>query len=101
MTHAVLPIAGPKALWKKGVSGAALEFDGYHSAVVLPAAKAPRLASGSVTLEGWFALGAYPWDWAPLIQQGDDKGYFLGVDSHGYPGLHGGNRRGVATTHHA
>ncbi len=87
ITHAVLPVAGPKALWKKGVSGAALEFDGYGSAVVLPAAKAPRLASGSVTLEGWFALGAYPWDWAPVIQQGDDKGYFLGVDSHGYPGF--------------
>jgi hypothetical protein len=87
VTLAVLPIAGRKALWKKGISGTALEFDGYHSVVTLPAAKAPHLSGGSVTLEGWFALGAYPWDWAPIIQQGDNKGYFLGVDSHGYPGF--------------
>jgi hypothetical protein len=87
VTKAVVPIAGPKALWKKGISGTALEFDGYHSAVVLPAAQAPALANGSLTLEGWFALGAYPWNWAPLVQQGDNQGYFLGVDSHGYPGF--------------
>ncbi len=87
VTESVLPISGPKALWKKGVSGRALEFDGYHSSVVLPAAKAPALSSGSLTVEGWFALGAYPWDWAPIIQQGDNKGYFLGIDSHGYPGF--------------
>jgi hypothetical protein len=87
MTQDILPIAGPKALWKKGVSGTALEFDGYHSVVVLPVAKTPAIASGSLTLEGWVALGAYPWNWAPIVQQGDNKGYFLGVDSHGYPGF--------------
>ena len=31
--------------------------------------------------------GAYPGDWAPIVQQGDNDGYFLGVDSHGYPGF--------------
>jgi hypothetical protein len=87
ITQTVLPIAGPKSLWKKGISGTALEFDGYHSVVVLPAAKALALADGSLTLEGWFTLGAYPWNWAPIVQQGDNRGYFLGVDSHGYPGF--------------
>ena len=87
ITKTKLPVAGPKTLWKKGVSGTALEFDGYHTAVALPADKAPALAGGSLTLEGWFALGAYPWNWAPIVQQGDDDGYFLGVDSHGYPGF--------------
>ncbi|MEI6656134.1 MAG: LamG domain-containing protein, partial [Verrucomicrobiota bacterium] len=53
----------------------------------LPPAKAPALAGGSLTLDGWLALGAYPWNWAPIVQQGDDDGYFLGVDSHGYPGF--------------
>ena len=81
------PIAGPKALWKKGVSGTALEFDGYNTVVALPAAKSPAVAGGSLTLEAWFALGAYPWNWAPIVQQGDNDGYFLGVDSHGYPGF--------------
>ena len=87
VTRSVLPIAGPKALWKKGIAGTALEFDGYHSSVALPAARAPHLSSGSITVEGWFALGAYPWNWAPIVQQGENKGYFLGVDSHGYPGF--------------
>ena len=87
ITGTSLPVPGPKALWKKGVSGTALEFDGYHTAVSLPAAKAPPISGGSLTLEGWFALGAYPWNWAPIVQQGDNDGYFLGVDSHGYPGF--------------
>jgi len=87
ITKTSVPVTGPKTLWKKGVSGTALEFDGYHSVVALPAAKAPAVAGGSLTLEGWFALGAYPWNWAPIVQQGDNDGYFLGVDSHGYPGF--------------
>ena len=87
ITHTQLTVAGSKTLWKKGVSGTALEFDGYHTAVTLPADKAPDLTGSSLTLEGWLALGAYPWNWAPLVQQGDDDGYFLGVDSHGYPGF--------------
>ncbi|MEI8376399.1 MAG: LamG domain-containing protein, partial [Planctomycetota bacterium] len=87
VTRTCSPIPGPKTLWKKGVSGTALEFDGYSTVVSVPAAKVPALAGGSLTLEGWFALGAYPWNWAPIVQQGDDDGYFLGVDSHGYPGF--------------
>ena len=82
-----ITVPGHKTLWKRGVSGTALEFDGYHTVVSLPAAQAPMILGGSLTLEGWFALGAYPWDWTPIVQQGDDDGYFLGVDSHGYPGF--------------
>jgi len=80
-------IPGHKTLWKKGVSGTAIEFDGYNTVVSLPASNSPSVAGRSLTLEGWIALGAYPWNWAPIIQQGDDDGYFLGVDSHGYPGF--------------
>lgn len=82
-----VPIHGPKALWKRGVSGTALEFDGYHSLVSFPASNAPAVSGDGLTIEGWIALGAYPWNWVPIIQQGDDDGYFLGVDSHGYPGF--------------
>ncbi len=87
VTGTLLPITGPKVLWKQGVSGTALEFDGYRSSVVMPLARAPAVSGGSITLEGWVALGAYPWNWAPIIQQGDNQGYFLGVDSDGYPGF--------------
>lgn len=79
-------IAGHKPLWRRGVSGTALLFDGYTSAVELPPEQAPKLI-GSLTLEGWVALGAYPWNWAPVVHQGDDDGYFLGVDGLGRPGL--------------
>ncbi len=80
-------IPGPKALWKKGVSGTAIEFDGYHTEVTLPASQVTSINGQSVTVEGWFCLGAYPWNWAPIIQQGDDTGFFFGIDSHGYPGF--------------
>ena len=79
-------IAGHKALWKQGVSGTALELDGYNTLVEWPAATAPRINT-ALTLEGWVAIAAYPWNWAPIIHRGDDDGYFLGIDGHGRPGL--------------
>jgi len=78
-------IPGHKTLWKKGVSGTSLEFDGYNTFVTVPAASVPSLSDGSLTLEGWIAIAAYPWNLAPIVQQGDNGGYFLGIDSHGYP----------------
>jgi hypothetical protein len=79
-------IHGHKSLWKKGMSGTALQFDGYNTFMTLPADKGPSITDG-LTLEAWIAIGAYPWNWTPVIQQGDDEGYFLGVDAHGHPGL--------------
>lgn len=79
--------AGHKTLWKQGVSGTALQFDGYRSFVALPQSQAPKLKGGDLSLEAWVALGAYPWNWAPIVQQGDNDGYFLGINSTGYPGL--------------
>ncbi|MHC4457506.1 MAG: LamG domain-containing protein [Planctomycetota bacterium] len=64
-------IEGHKSLWKKGVSGTALQFDGYNTLIELPASKAPQVSSG-ITLEGWVSIGAYPWSWTPIIQQDDD-----------------------------
>jgi hypothetical protein len=65
-------IVGNKSLWRKGVSGTALQFDGYFSKIVLPAAKTPKL-TGTVTLEGWVVIGAYPWSFVPIVQQMDDN----------------------------
>jgi hypothetical protein len=79
-------IAGHKALWKKGISGTALQFDGYTSLVSLPSSKAPVISDG-ITLEAWIAIADYPWNWTPIIQQGVDYGYYLGVDGRGYPGF--------------
>ena len=64
-------IAGHKSLWKAGVSGTAVQFDGYTSEVRLPAAAAPTITD-AITLEAWVAIGAYPWNWTPIVQQCDD-----------------------------
>jgi hypothetical protein len=65
-------IVGNKSLWRKGVSGTALQLDGYFSALSLPAQKAPKLTS-AVTLEGWVVIGAYPWSFVPIVQQSSDE----------------------------
>lgn len=66
-----------------GVAGQALQLDGIAAHVRVPAAEVPRLA-GSFTVEGWVALGAYPFNDAPLLQQaGESSGWFLGVGDRG------------------
>jgi hypothetical protein len=88
------------------VSGTALAFDGYQSSVVCPAVQAPKVRD-ALTVEAWVVLGAFPWNWAPLVHQSivdpgpiekgnydefgknDDrrpgKGYYLGIEAHGHP----------------
>jgi hypothetical protein len=81
------PVDGHKSLWKRGVSGTALAFDGYSSKVSVPASDAPRLGN-EVTLEAWVALGAYPWNVAPIVHRSLDlgkSGYYLGFDEYGHP----------------
>jgi hypothetical protein len=64
-------VEGHKSLWKIGVSGTALQFDGYNTTIVMPASKGPKPSDG-LTLESWVSIGAYPWSWTPIIQQTDD-----------------------------
>jgi len=72
----------------KGVSGTALKFDGFSTSVVRKASKAPHLGN-SFTVEAWVALGAYPWNWSPIVSQEKDqeRGYYFGIDSQGHVGL--------------
>ncbi len=64
-------IAGHKSLWREGISGTALQFDGYNSKIVIPTDEGPK-PSSEVTFEAWVVIGAYPWSDVPLIQQADD-----------------------------
>ena len=103
----VCTISGHRALWKQGVSGACLAFDGYFSKVTFPDRKAPRLTD-QLTLEAWVVLGAYPWNDAGIVHQSAGepitreaykhgytdpyvyrpwkmKGYLLGIDPYGRP----------------
>lgn len=67
-----------------GVKGQALKLDGYTTVVRRPAERTPRPRT-ALTVEGWIALGAYPWDWAPVVDHSDEqmRGYSFDVSSRG------------------
>jgi len=104
-------VDGPETLWKKGVSGTSLAFDGYHTKVAGNPLQLPEFGEdGGFTVESWVAPGAYSickwtaiahqseWeadirknvfqmhDWGDM-QLGEKlvKGYFLGIDEFGCP----------------
>jgi hypothetical protein len=87
------------AKYVPGVKGSAIKFDGFSSYVEgkpkLPTIKNeddeeeiqfPR----EISIEAWISLGAYPWNWAPIITVGKYKvtGFYFGVDSRGRVGFH-------------
>ncbi len=80
-------IEGNKSYWKAGVSGNGLAFDGYDSAIRVPASKAPKLEN--FTIDAWVTLPAYPFNWAPIVQQSkwEEAGFWLGIDAYGRIGF--------------
>jgi hypothetical protein len=72
----------------EGVSGKALQFDGYTTHVVRKANDAPRLAD-AFTIEAWVAMQTLPWNWTAIVeQQGQSKPHlFFGLNAEGRPAL--------------
>jgi len=81
-----------------GVKGSAIMFDGFSSFIDVK----PENSSGNnhivdnrfrlpknISIEAWIALGAYPWNWAPILTMGKYKitGFYFGVDSRGRVGI--------------
>ena len=85
-----------------GVKGSALKFDGFSSYVEglphveedqekekeedeEPAFQMPM----NISVEAWISMGAYPWNWAPILTIGNYKitGFYFGVDSRGRLGF--------------
>ncbi|MGA2115851.1 MAG: LamG domain-containing protein [Bryobacteraceae bacterium] len=73
----------------RGVSGNALQFDGYTTYIQRQWKQAPPVAGG-FTVEAWVALDAYPWNWVPIVDWERDfqAGYLFGIDAYGRIGLH-------------
>ena len=64
----------------KGVKGNAIRLDGYTTVIRNRRGKG-SVSGGSITTEAWIALGAYPWNWCPVVaQQMDVAG---GKENHG------------------
>jgi hypothetical protein len=61
-------IDGHAAHWRRGVSGSALMFDGWTSAVRQQNDLSERIGD-AVTLDAWIACAAYPWNTCPIVQQ--------------------------------
>ena len=84
------------AKYVPGVSGAAIKFDGFSSFIE----GVPELftkdeeiiddLSNEISVEAWVALGAYPWNWAPIISLGrfGITGFYFGINSRGCVGFH-------------
>lgn len=52
----------------EGVYGKAVRLDGFTS-VIKNKGLSRSVSSGSVSLEAWLALGAYPWNWCNVVGQ--------------------------------
>jgi hypothetical protein len=61
--------------------------DTEHGMVCKPK-DAPHLGN-AFSFEAWVAVGAYPWNWLPIIEQRREEqaGYSFGIDAFGHVGL--------------
>jgi len=95
----------------RGVKGQAIVMDGYSTCITRSPAKVPEFGQ-TFTIEAWIALGAYPWNRAPIVSREntvsmnsnldsvcrpDDikvnsptEGFFFGISPQGYLGFHAG-----------
>ncbi|HSP41287.1 MAG TPA: LamG domain-containing protein, partial [Luteolibacter sp.] len=62
-----------------GVRGGAIRFDGYTTEIARSAGRLPKWSAG-FAVEGWVALGAYPWNWCPLVSQSANEEAGFRVD---------------------
>jgi hypothetical protein len=81
-------VSGHKSYWIPGVSGTALQFDGYYSGVGISTPYTPRI-TGEFTIEAWVAMAAHPFGWVPIVTQSNWKraGYYFGVNAYGEIGF--------------
>ena len=81
----LVPVSGHGALYKKGVSGTALAFDGYYSGISFD--ENFPVNNSDISLEAWVALDAYPFNEAPIMHKSinfGEKGFYLGIDAYGH-----------------
>jgi len=91
-------LEGLMAVFKKGVSGTALAFDGYYSGVLVPEFSTEPgttyFRKGGVpefkdamTVEAWIALDVYPYNVAPIVHHSKKfgkQGFYFGIDPYGH-----------------
>ncbi len=81
-----VPVLGRSSIFKDGVRGSALTFDGYYTGI--PVRHGFPELKNSMSLSSWIALDVYPYNEAPIIHLSEDfgkQGFYLGLDAYGYP----------------
>ena len=68
----------------QGVLGQALVLDGYTTCLSREASRFPKVGP-DFTLEAWIALGAYPWNWAPIAAQENTVSLNSNLDAASWP----------------
>lgn len=79
------PIKGLMSVYKGGVSGTALAFDGYTTGASFWSDDMPSFGK-EMTLEAWIALDVYPYNVAPIVHRSTGfgkQGYYFGMDEFG------------------
>lgn len=71
-----------------GVSEQAYLFDGFTSALIDQPDETIQMPR-EFTITAWIAMGAYPWNWAPILTIGKYQitGFYFGIDAHGCLGF--------------
>ncbi len=83
VTSEIYEIAGHMAVYKTGVSGTALGFDGYYTGIEF---EEDIEIEDALTVETWVALDVFPFNEAALVQRSSgfgQVGFYLGVDAYG------------------
>jgi len=92
VSGAAVEIEGHAAHWRGGVSGTALQMDGWTSQVQWKKDLAQQV-SDRITLDAWIAIAAYPWNTCPIVQQVDvadgqeGDGMMLAMEADGKPSM--------------
>jgi hypothetical protein len=68
----------------RGVKGQALILDGYTTRISRSADVSPKIGP-DFTVEAWIALGAYPWNWAPIAAQENTVSLHSNLDAFCWP----------------
>lgn len=78
-------IKGLMSVYKGGVSGTALAFDGYTTGASFWSDDVPSFGK-EMTLEAWIALDVFPYNVAPIVHRSTGfgkQGYYFGMDEFG------------------
>ena len=84
--HGVKASLGGFYTYVSGVKGDGLRFDGYTTSMTVPYRDEDAQIRSGFTVEAWVALNTYPWNWAPVLDQEQDRqqGFFFGIDAFGH-----------------